>query len=48
MVDDYYKDGLAINRQRRKKQRSIDLGITATLHGFTDSHVTVQVTGPGR
>ncbi|MCB1696191.1 MAG: FixH family protein [Pseudomonadales bacterium] len=45
VVDDYYKDGLAINRQLEKKQRSIDLGITATLH-VSDSHVTARVTGP--
>ena len=31
VVDDYYKDGLAINRQLEKKQRANVLGITAQL-----------------
>ena len=31
VVDDYYKEGLAINRQLAKKQRAADLGITAKL-----------------
>lgn len=45
VVDDYYKDGLAINRQLEKKQRSLDLGITASLQ-FSDNHVTVRMAGP--
>ena len=45
VVDDYYKDGLAINRQLEKKQRSEALGVSADL-AFSDELVTVQVTGP--
>jgi hypothetical protein len=45
VVDDYYKDGLAINRQLEREQRSQALGITAGL-GFSRDHVTVRVTGP--
>lgn len=45
VVDDYYKDGLAINRQLEKKQRSVELGIAASV-GFTAQHVTVQLDGP--
>lgn len=45
VVDEYYKDGLAINRQLEKKQRSESLGITAEL-SFDADQVTVQVTGP--
>ncbi len=45
VVDEYYKDGLAINRQLEKKQRSIDLGITADL-GLSDGYVTVKTSGP--
>jgi hypothetical protein len=45
VVDDYYKDGLAINRQLEKKQRSIDLGISARLR-FSDGYVTAWVEGP--
>ena len=41
VVDDYYKDGLAINRQLEKKQRAQDLGISARLQ-FTGQTVTVQ------
>lgn len=45
VVDDYYKDGLAINRQLEKKQRAETLGVNARL-AFSDARVTVQVTGP--
>ncbi|MCB1700734.1 MAG: FixH family protein [Pseudomonadales bacterium] len=45
VVDEYYKDGLAINRQLEKKQRSQELGITAQVQ-FTDGHVTARVAGP--
>lgn len=45
VVDEYYKDGLAINRQLEKKQRATDLGITAQLHLERDS-VAVTLTGP--
>ena len=41
VVDDYYKDGLTINRQLEKKQRAIDQGITARLQ-FTGQSVSVQ------
>jgi len=45
VVDDYYKNGLAINRQLEKEQRSLELGISARLD-FSADHVTVHVTGP--
>ena len=45
VVDDYYKDGLAINRQLEKKQRAKDRQISAQLQ-FSDEIVSVQVTGP--
>lgn len=45
VVDDYYKDGLAINQQLAKKQRAQELGLTAALH-FSDDVVTVTLTGP--
>ena len=45
VVDEYYKDGLAINRQLEKKQRSLELGIGATLQ-FSSSHVTARLDGP--
>jgi hypothetical protein len=44
VVDDYYKDGLAINRQLEKKQRAEQLGISATLT-FSGSRVDVRLTG---
>lgn len=31
VVDDYYKEGLAINRELGKEQRALELGILATL-----------------
>lgn len=45
VVDEYYKVGLAINRQLEKKQRSVDLGISAALN-ISDNHVTAQIVGP--
>ena len=45
VVDDYYKDGLAINRQLEKKQRANVLGITAQLT-FKHDLVSVLTTGP--
>jgi hypothetical protein len=45
VVDDYYKDGLAINRQLEKKQRALEQGITAQL-SFNDASVQVLTTGP--
>jgi hypothetical protein len=45
VVDDYYKNGLAINRQLEKKQRAVDLGISAQLQ-FSKVAVTVQMAGP--
>jgi len=45
VVDDYYKDGLAINRQLEKIKRGQQLGISAALN-FTGDKVTVQLTGP--
>ena len=45
VVDEYYKDGLAINRQIEKEQRSLQLGISARPT-FAGDHVTVQIAGP--
>jgi hypothetical protein len=45
VVDDYYKDGLAINRQLEKKERGRELGIGAALN-FSDTHATARMTGP--
>jgi hypothetical protein len=45
VVDDYYKDGLAINRQLEKKHRAEQLGISARLT-FSERSVAVTVTGP--
>ena len=45
VVDDYYKNGLAINRQLEKKERSKELGISAGLN-FSKQHVTVTTSGP--
>lgn len=45
MVDEYYRDGLAINRQLAKIQRAEQLGISARLN-FSDNSVAVSVTGP--
>ncbi len=40
VVQDYYKDGLAINRQLEKEERATQLGISATLR-FSDNSVSV-------
>jgi hypothetical protein len=45
VVDDYYRNGLAINRQLEKKQRAESRGITAHLT-FEGKSVTVVTTGP--
>lgn len=45
VVTDYYKDGLAINRQLEKKQRATKLGISATLR-FNADRVSVDMVGP--
>jgi hypothetical protein len=45
VVDEYYKDGLAINRQLEKEQRSQALGISAGLN-FSSDRVTVSMAGP--
>ena len=47
VVDEYYKDGLAINVQLAKKQRAAELGVSAQLH-FIGDIVTVELTGPVR
>lgn len=44
VVDDYYKDGLAINIQLAKKQRATELGLSARLN-FGDEFVTVNLSG---
>jgi uncharacterized protein len=45
VVDDYYKDGLAINRQLEKIGLAQQQGITAAL-AFGDGDVTITTTGP--
>ncbi len=44
VVDEYYKTGLAINRQLEKKQRAQALGLDATLN-VTGETVVVSLTG---
>jgi len=44
VVDEYYKDGLAINAQLAKKMRAANLGLSAQLH-FDGDAVTVTLTG---
>ncbi len=45
VVDDYYKDGLAINRQLQKKQLATQLGISTQLQ-FSGDTVNATMTGP--
>ncbi|KAA1193374.1 FixH family protein [Pseudohalioglobus sediminis] len=45
VVDEYYKDGLAINRKLEKKQRAEELGISADV-ALTSSDVVVTTRGP--
>ena len=45
VVEDYYKDGLAINRQLEKKQRATDQSISAQLR-FNGETVLATMTGP--
>jgi len=45
VTDDYYQDGLAINRQLEKLQRATAMGISARLR-FSGDTVSVDVTGP--
>ena len=45
VVDEYYKDGLAINRKLEKLERAEQLGISATL-SITDNDITVTTAGP--
>jgi len=44
VVDEYYKDGLAINRQLEKSERASALGLSASLE-FSDHSVAVSLTG---
>ncbi len=45
VADEYYKDGLAINRKLEKLQRASDLGISASLRVYADQ-VVVTTSGP--
>lgn len=45
VVDDYYKDGLAINRQLEKQQEARARGISAQL-ALRGDNLTVTVSGP--
>ncbi|PXF63419.1 FixH family protein [Kangiella spongicola] len=42
VVDDYYKDGLAINESLAKKNKAKELGVSATL-SFDNQRVTVEI-----
>ena len=44
VVDDYYKEGLAINRERDKQRRAEALGLQAAL-SYRDGTVDVVLTG---
>lgn len=46
VVDEYYKDGLAINRQLEKKQRAAQRGIVAQL-AFQEQQVALRISGTG-
>lgn len=45
VVDEYYKDGLAINRKLEKQERAQQLGIGARL-SIAGSDITVRTDGP--
>jgi hypothetical protein len=45
VVDDYYREGLAINRQLEKKQRASALQLSASIQFGPDS-VTARLSGP--
>ena len=45
VADEYYKDGLAINRKLEKKDRAQDLGISANLQ-ISGTEVLVKTSGP--
>jgi len=45
VADEYYKDGLAINRKLEKKERAEALGISATLE-VSGGEIVVRTTGP--
>lgn len=47
VVDDYYKEGLAINRQLRKQKLARELGVTATLSVGTDALEVLLEGAPG-
>ena len=45
VVDNYYKEGLTINRRLEKEQRATELQLTARLQ-FSNEVVTVELDGP--
>ena len=45
VVDEYYKDGLAINRKLEKKEQALALGISASLQ-VNDDQILVRTKGP--
>ena len=45
VTDDYYKNGLAINRQLENKHRAAELGIAADIK-FSGNSVTAKISGP--
>lgn len=47
VIDEYYKEGLAINRQLARKQRANELGISAELN-IQESALQLRLAGPIR
>lgn len=45
VVDAYYKEGLAINRQLEKKQRAYELQVAVRIR-FSEGSVTAEIEGP--
>lgn len=45
VVDDYYKEGLAINRELGRQQRADELGISAQVSN-EGQHLVVDIDGP--
>ncbi|MBD1389611.1 FixH family protein [Neiella sp. HB171785] len=46
VVDDYYKKGKAINFQKEKQSKALELGLAAQV-SFTEGQVVIEFTGGG-
>lgn len=46
VVDDYYKQGLAVNRSLARDQQAQSLGLQATLQFAADGRVSIQLRAP--